>query len=120
MAIPKDIEPTTDDPLDLKGLKILIDEGIKIDMLLQYTVEQIPIAGARKNSKQKFVSEGSFQIFARYNHPYIIRQIYTQRNHPRKFKSLERALSWGQKVGFRSANMTLNFHDYIAFDAGPV
>ena len=112
MAIPKDIEPT-EGPLDLKGLKILIeDNGYKVDMLLQYQLQE---SKATKKGKTEIPTKGAFLIFAKYHQPQIIRQVITQRNQPRKFKNLDRALSWGKFVGFRTAQLAINLDDYIAF-----
>lgn len=84
-------------PLDKVGLDRLIQlSGMKIDLLIRCDPDD----------------SGSFLLFAKYYQNQITRQIYTQRNTPRKFRSLERAVEWGRTMGFRSVNMSMDYSEH--------
>jgi hypothetical protein len=81
--------------------KILVDEfisfsGNSLDMILQYVPED----------------KGYYLIFSKYPNKNL-RQVYTQRNTPRKFKDLQRAIVWGKRMGFRSVTITIDYDLYI-------
>ena len=82
----------------------LIDElisfsGNTVDMILQYVPED----------------KGYYLIFSKYPNK-TVRQVYTQRNTPRKFKDLQRAIVWGKRMGFRSATITIEYSAYLDLD----
>lgn len=86
-------------PLDKNALDELIKfSGYSVDMILKY--ETSPENG------------GAFYIYVRYNKNQIIRQVYSQRKSPRSFKSVERAIDWGKKIGFRSVILNIDYQSY--------
>ena len=70
--------------------------GSSLDMILQYVPED----------------KGYYLIFSKYPNK-VVRQFYTQRNTPRKFKDLQRAIIWGKRMGFRSVTITIDYDSYI-------
>jgi hypothetical protein len=97
MASPKVTIETNEKPLDKNGLDELIRfSGYTVDMILQYVPED----------------SGSFLIYAKYHQNQIVRQVFTQRNTPRKFKDLHRAIDWGKKIGFRSVSLVVEYSTY--------
>src|SRR5690606_41621884 len=97
MAAPKLTIDTNEKPLDKNALDELIRfSNYTVDMILQYVPED----------------RGYFLIYVKYHQNQIVRQVYTQRNAPRKFKDLQRAINWGKRMGFRSVSLTIEYNNY--------
>lgn len=97
MASPKVTIETNEKPLDKNALDELIRfSGYTVDMMLQYVPED----------------NGGYLIYAKYQHGQVVRQVYTQRNTPRRFKDLQRAIDWGKRIGFRSVALTIEYNTY--------
>lgn len=83
------------EPLDILQLEEIVNSGQPLDLVLCY-------------------QDGAYYIWARsflgslaINHP-----IFAQRKTHRKFKDLSRALDWGKREGFRSAELIVDYADY--------
>lgn len=88
----------TEKSLDKNGLDELISiSGYSVDMILQFVPDE---------------GRGYFHIFAKYQNGQIVRQIYTQRKEPRRFKDIDRALRWGKTIGFKSVSLIVDYAIY--------
>ena len=97
MAIPKVNIETNEKPLDKNALDELIRfSGYDVHMILQYVQEE----------------KGTFLIYAKYHNGQVTRQVYTQRNTPRKFKDIQRAIDWGKRIGFKSVALSIDYSTY--------
>lgn len=97
MASPEIKIETTEKPLDKNALDELIKfSGYTADMLLQYEPDD----------------GGYYLIYAKYQSGAVVRQVYTQRNSPRKFKDLRRAIDWGKRIGFRYMTLNIDYREY--------
>ena len=84
---------TTEIPINITTLDELIKQScFEVDVMLSYDEES-----------------DSYEIFVKYNEGNIIRQVYTQRNTPRNFKNLDRAVAWGKSMGFKSLCLNLDY-----------
>lgn len=57
-------------------------------------------------------SRSSYLVFAKYDKGRIVRQVFTQRGAPRRFKDLRRALAWGKQLGFSRASVRVDYDLY--------
>lgn len=90
---------TTEKPLDKNALDELIRySGYDVHMILHYT--------------QDNEGKGFFLIYAKYHNGQVIRQVYTQRNSPRNFKHIHRAIDWGKRIGFKSVSLIVDYSYY--------
>jgi hypothetical protein len=97
MASPKVNVETNEKPLDKNALDELIRfSGYAVDMILQYVPDD----------------KGYFLIYAKYHKGQVTRQVYTQRNTPRKFKDVQRAIDWGKRIGFKSITLSIEYTTY--------
>lgn len=88
-------------PLDKNALDELIRfSGYKVDMILQYSPE-----------------DQAYLIFAKYHQNQLTRQVFTQRNTPRKFKDIGRAIIWGKRIGFSSVSLVMDYGAFILPDS---
>lgn len=93
------MEPT-EQPIDKDGLDELIKySGYRVDMHLRY-------------EKPNNAKSGYYIIFAKYHQGQVVRQVYTQRQSPRNFKNLQRAVDWGKKIGFSSICLNIDYTIY--------
>ncbi|EJG1004483.1 MULTISPECIES: hypothetical protein [Vibrio] len=89
---------TNEKPLDKNALDELIRySGYDVHMILQYTHEE---------------GKGVYLIYAKYHNGQVTRQVYTQRNTPRNFKDIQRAIDWGKRIGFRTITLTIDYGVY--------
>jgi len=99
MANPRVNIETNEKPLDKLALDELIRfSGYDVHMILQYMHD-----GEDK---------GTFLIYAKYHNGQVTRQVYTQRNTPRNFKDIQRAIDWGSRIGFKSVSLTIDYSAY--------
>jgi hypothetical protein len=75
--------------------------GYTVDMILQYVPD-----------------DDHYLIFARYNQNKIIRQVFTQRNAPRTYRNVQRAVEWGKSIGFSSVNIHIDYSTFPEKDEG--
>lgn len=88
---------TNEKPLDKNALDELIRfSGYDVNMILQYDSEE----------------EGGYLIYAKYHNGQVTRQVYTQRNTPRNFKDIQRAIDWGKRIGFKSVTLVIEYQSY--------
>ncbi|PCS24024.1 hypothetical protein [Candidatus Enterovibrio escicola] len=89
---------TTTKPLDKNMLDELIRySGYDVHMILQYTPGE---------------GKGVYLIYAKYHNEQVTRQVYTQRNTPRNFKDIKRAIDWGKRIGFVTITLTIDYAVY--------
>lgn len=89
------VEPN-EKPLDKVALDELIQySGFKVDLILQFSEE-----------------DDAFLVFAQYQQNHLIRQVYSQRNTPRKFKDVGRGIHWGKRMGFQKAQVYVNYQEF--------
>lgn len=88
---------TTGKTISKPNIDELVLAGIELEMILDYQA----------------VGTGYFHIYVRHNNGEVVRQVYTQRNIPRKFRDLHRALDWGKSLGFKRIEFDLDFANYI-------
>ncbi|HHF0534541.1 TPA: hypothetical protein ACPHXL_003502 [Vibrio alginolyticus] len=99
MASPKVNIETNEKPLDKNALDELIRySGYDVHMILQYVRDED--------------DKGIFLIYAKYHNGQVTRQVYTQRNTPRNFKDVQRAIDWGKRIGFKSVTLTIDYSGY--------
>lgn len=87
---------TTEKPLEKRALDELVLSGYAVDMLLEY----VPDDG------------GCYLIYVKYHQGQVTRQVYNQRNKPRNFRNIERAIDWGKRMGFRSVSLYIDYDSY--------
>ena len=86
------VSDVTDSPIYQDSLVELIEyAGFPVDLHLDY-------------------EGGFYYIYVEYSGRK--RQLFTQRDKPRRFKAILRALDWGKRLGLRSASMYLEYSKY--------
>ena len=83
---------SNDDPIELRDINALIKTGFVLDLLLQHKEED---------------DKNIYYLYAQYSSH--IRPIITQRNSHRSFASLDRAIEWGKRVGFKNAFLSIDY-----------
>jgi len=90
----------TKQPIDKNALdELIVYSGYKVDMLLQYERPE-----GQKN--------GHYIIFAKYHQGQVVRQVFTQRQTPRNFSNLQRAVDWGKRIGFATICLSIDYTKY--------
>lgn len=82
-------------PIDLRSIQELIISGYEIDMVLDFDPDI-----------------SAYLVYVKYNKNQITRQVISQRQYPRQFKDLSRAVDWGKRTGFRSMILRIDYENY--------
>lgn len=94
------------DSIEQKRLSQLIAAGYTLELILTHS------KGAPKIAKNGSAIEvNQYFLYVKYND--TIRAVYTQRQEPRCFTNIERALDWGKRIGFSSVKLELDYGNYV-------
>jgi len=89
---------TNEIPLNVEELKVLVESGHQVDLLLEYRLDDL--------------EGGYYYVFVSYLNGKMKRQVYSHRNKPRRFKDVGRAIDWGKKSGLVSCEVKVDFSIY--------
>lgn len=87
---------TDEIPVEQREIIKLVERGHEIDLILDH---------------KKTETDNNFFLYIKYRDK--LRPVFTQRNTHKSYSSIERAVEWGKRIGFRWLILNVNYKFYV-------